>query len=91
MFDFTQSAHFTVVHNLQVDSTSSLLCSFLARFLVAAAHRLHTPRSALMHTFDLKESLVFPPQAPPHSILFSLSVRTGWPLVQNRVTVVPDS
>ena len=43
MFDFTQSAHFAVVHNLQVDSTSSPLCSFLARFLFAAVHRLHTP------------------------------------------------
>ena len=32
-----------------VDSNSSLLCSFLARFLVVAVHRLHTPRSALMH------------------------------------------
>lgn len=29
------------------------LCSFLARFLVAAVHRLHTPRSALMHTISL--------------------------------------
>lgn len=53
VFDFTQSAHFAVVHNLKVDSTSSSCArsSHVSWLLLSTGCTHH--RSALMHTIAL--------------------------------------
>lgn len=53
VFDFTQSAHLTVVHNLKMDSTSSPCArsSHVSWLLLSTGCTHH--RSALMHTIAL--------------------------------------
>lgn len=64
MFDFTQSAHVAVVHN-SLDSTISTCARSSHVSGCCCPQVAHTHRSALMYICDLKDALVFPPQAPP--------------------------
>lgn len=51
----------------------------------------HAPFSADVHLRSQRCSCVSSARLPHHWIIFSFLLYTGWPSVQNRVTVVPDS
>lgn len=68
------------------------LCSFLARFLLAAVHRLHTPPFSPDAQLRSRRFSRVSSASSPNPRFSSRSCCTrAWPLVQNRVTAVPDS